>query len=209
MPDTTTTPSAPAPRARVEPDAHSPSLFAHFVLQTANYEAVRDWYLTVLNAQVVYDRHDLCFLTYDDEHHRLAIRHVPGLRPPRPGSWGLHHLAYAYPTLRALLSTYLRLKNQGIRPYWTINHGPTLSFYYRDPDGTQIELQVDNFRTKEEAAAFFHGDDFAVNPVGIKLDPEALIRAYEAGVPEAELARRPRMAPGQTLDDMRPGETPA
>ena len=32
----------------------SPSLFAHFVLRTANREPLKQWYLTVLNARQVF-----------------------------------------------------------------------------------------------------------------------------------------------------------
>lgn len=39
------------------------------------------------------------------------------------------------------------------------NHGPTTSLYYRDPDGNQIETQVDNFETAEEATAFMNSPE--------------------------------------------------
>ena len=51
------------------------------------------------------------------------------------------------------LYTYARLKGDGIEPYWCINHGPTTSLYYKDPDGNQIELQVDNFPTPRRRTA--------------------------------------------------------
>jgi hypothetical protein len=40
------------PREPVKPDAVSPALFAHFVLRTSNFEAMRKWYKTVLNARM-------------------------------------------------------------------------------------------------------------------------------------------------------------
>ena len=43
---------------------------------------------------------------------------------------------------------YKRLKQQDIVPWWCINHGPTTSMYYRDPDNNQIELQVDIFENQ-------------------------------------------------------------
>ena len=33
----------------------SPSLFAHFVVRTSNYAAMRSWYQAVLNARIVHD----------------------------------------------------------------------------------------------------------------------------------------------------------
>jgi catechol 2,3-dioxygenase-like lactoylglutathione lyase family enzyme len=169
----------------------SPDRFAHFVVRTSKFDAMRRWYQTVLNAHIVLDNGTICFMTYDDEHHRVALINVPDLEAPAAESWGLSHLAYSYRNLRELLATYVRLKNVGIVPFRPIHHGPTVSMYYRDPDGTAIELQVDAFATKAAAAAYFHSDEFKANPIGVAFDPDALVRAYEAGVPEAELLRRP------------------
>jgi catechol-2,3-dioxygenase len=90
-----------------------------------------------------------------------------------------------------LLDTYTRLEQQGILPYWPVHHGPTLSFYYKDPDGNRLEFQVDCFRTAEEANAYMQGDAFASNPIGTQIDPEALVRQYRSGVPEKTLLARP------------------
>ena len=181
-----------ARRGPIEPEAIAPDGFAHFVVRTSNFEGMRRWYRTALNAEVVHDNGQLCFMTYDDEHHRLALVNVPGLHAPDAGSWGLAHVAYSYKTLRQLLSTYVRLRDEGILPVRPINHGPTVSLYYKDPDGTAVEFQVDAFSSKAEAAGYFQSDEFKDNPIGVLFDPEELVRAYEAGVPEKELMRRPR-----------------
>jgi catechol-2,3-dioxygenase len=183
-----------SPRQPIEPETVSPSLFAHFVVRSSNLPAMRAWYRTVLAARAVFENDYICFLTYDDEHHRVAIVNVPGLHAADAESWGLARLAYSYKTLRQLLSTYRRLKGEGILPYRPINHGPTTSLYYRDPDGNNIELQVDNFATKEEASRYFLSEAFMQNPIGVAFDPEELVKAYEAGVPEDELVRRPLTA---------------
>src|SRR3546814_6456525 len=72
-----------------------------------------------------------------------------------------------------------------------INHGPTTSMYYADPDGNQIELQVDNYDKIEDATAFFYSEAFAENPVGVEFDPDELLRRLRAGEPEEDLKRRP------------------
>ena len=51
----------------------SPSMFAHFVLRTSNRGPLRDWYLKVLNARQVFENEYISFITYDDEHHRVAF----------------------------------------------------------------------------------------------------------------------------------------
>ena len=53
---------------------------------------------------------------------------------------GVDHVAYTYASLGDLVDTYSRLKKRGIEPYWPVRHGPTLSLYYRDPDGIRIGL---------------------------------------------------------------------
>lgn len=50
---------------------------AHFVLQTGQLPALRDWYLTVLDAHIVYENQFLSLMTFDEEHHRLGIVQLP------------------------------------------------------------------------------------------------------------------------------------
>lgn len=169
----------------------SPSLFAHFVLRTAQREAMRDWYCTVLGAHKVFENDYISFITYDDEHHRVAFVSAPDFKRPSDADRNLSHMAYTFADLGQLLSTYKRLKAEGIAPYRPINHGPTVSLYYKDPDGNGVELQVDAFRTKKEAADYFHTDPFRQNPIGVPFDPDRMVADYEAGVPEVELLRRP------------------
>ncbi len=166
-----------------------PTKFAHAVLRTNKFKQMVDWYKTVLLAKVVFENEMLAFMTYDDEHHRLAIAAFPGIVDRAPNSAGLDHLAYTYSSLGDLVATYERLKAAGITPAAPINHGLTLSMYYRDPDGNKVELQIDNFETMEQMKGFFHSNDFAKNPIGISFDPDELARDFHAGVPEAELRK--------------------
>jgi catechol 2,3-dioxygenase-like lactoylglutathione lyase family enzyme len=185
----------------------SPQKFAHVVLKTANFNDVIEWYATVLQARVAFRNDFIAFLTYDDEHHRVAVINMPDSPTPEPAAAGVHHIAYTYGDLGELLSTYRRLKASGIEPARCINHGPTISMYYRDPDGLRVELQIDVFATMAEAHAYFTGPDFAENPIGVLFDPEQLIRDYEAGRAYDDLVRRPPLPPGKTPMDMR-AETP-
>ena len=83
-----------------------------------------------------------------------------------------------------------RIKGKGIRPFFCVNHGPTTSMYYRDPDGNRIELQIDNFATAEEGQAWMNSPAFDRNPIGVEFDPDALVDRFRAGVPVAELVVR-------------------
>ena len=163
--------------------AIAPARLAHFVLRTGNFDAMRTWYQTVLGAHAVFENEHLSFMTYDDEHHRVALINAPGSPGRDPAAAGVDHIAFTFADMGALLGTFARLKDQGIEPYWCINHGPTTSLYYRDPDGNQIELQIDNFSTDAELDAFFASGAFAANPIGVEFDPERLLERYERGDP--------------------------
>ena len=78
------------------------------------------------------------------------------------------------------------MKARGVSPYWTINHGMTLSAYYRDPDGNQVETQFDAM-SMEEADQFMAGPLFAANPIGINVDFEVLIKRYREGASVASI----------------------
>jgi catechol 2,3-dioxygenase-like lactoylglutathione lyase family enzyme len=124
--------------------------FAHIVLQTNQLAAMRQWYCRVLDAHVVHEKGALCFITFDDEHHRIALFHPPFQLPARtPMMVGLAHSAYTFPTLEALAEKYEALKNAGITQRVPVQHGVTTSLYYRDPDGDAVELQIDNWATPD------------------------------------------------------------
>jgi catechol 2,3-dioxygenase-like lactoylglutathione lyase family enzyme len=193
-----------APARRLTPVSQpiSPAKFAHFVLRTGQIDKMADWYKTVLNARIVFRDERLCFLSYDDEHHRLALINMPGAGVRDPESTGTDHVAYSYNDLGDLLSTYRRLKAAGIMPNWPINHGVTTSVYYCDPDNNRVELQIDNFVTPQELDGYFQSQAFRENPVGVTYDPEELCRRYEAGEPMASLLRLPPMPEGKSPWDM-------
>src|SRR5262249_10984143 len=114
-----------------------PNKFGHIVLRTANMPRLRDWYVRLLNARISYQNELVSFLAYDNEHQRLGIGQFPDLAFENAGHTGLEHLSYSYQDLASLLAPYRRLKSEGIDPFWTINHGPTISLYYRDPDSNK------------------------------------------------------------------------
>ena len=167
-----------------------PSKMAHFVLRCTRYREVVDWHLKVFQARVVHGNDVLTFITYDDEHHRAAFVKVDGLVPRPDNCVGMDHIAYSYRTISELLMHYQRLKGLEILPVWAINHGPTTSLYYRDPEGTMIEFQVDNFATHDEAAAYFKTSNFEENPIGVEFDPDVMVQLWQAGASDAQLAKQ-------------------
>lgn len=182
----------------LENAAVRPIGFVHLVLKTSRFREMVDFYKLFLNAWEVFGAEGGSFITYDDEHHRVAIAKLDNLPDLNRSAAGIDHFAYAYASLGDLLANYVRLKGEGILPYWCINHGPTTSLYYRDPDGNQIETQTDNFETREELVGFFHTDAFRANSLGVQFDADRMVELFREGRPESELKRQgvaPR-APG-------------
>jgi catechol 2,3-dioxygenase-like lactoylglutathione lyase family enzyme len=186
-----------------------PNKLAHIVLRSAHFQESKRWYEAVLGARAVFENELLTFMTYDDEHHRIGIVNAPG-SPQRGGQTaGVEHFAFTFAPLDALLAKFLQLLDEGIAPYWTINHGPTLSLYYRDPDGNKVELQYDVFATSDEAQAFLSGPAYRENFMGITFDPDQMVARWEAGEPLEALTHRPPLPPGVTPFDMaRPNYPP-
>ncbi|KAI8629881.1 Glyoxalase/Bleomycin resistance protein/Dihydroxybiphenyl dioxygenase [Xylariaceae sp. FL1651] len=181
----------------------SPTHLAHIVIKTPRYESMVAFYKTVLGARSTFENANAAFLTYDHEHHRIALINQPDLDKnissrDRPG---LHHVAFTFNSLRELTTAYSQRKALGILPVWCTNHGPTTSMYYEDPDGNRIETQVDNFDTSQEAIDYMTSGEFLKNGVGASFDPEDLIKKLDSGVPESEL-KKPVVALHREMDDI-------
>ena len=158
-----------------------------------------DYYKTFLGAQATYENDFLSFITYDEEHHRIAIAALPFIEAPAPKASGLAHISFGFSTLQDLALAYCQRKANGIEPSWCVNHGPTTSMYYRDPDGNEIETQVDNFDTVQEATAFMLTPEFAENPIGTDFDPEQFIKRLQSGDDEKVIKKRIESGPRRTV----------
>src|SRR5882757_8840177 len=97
--------------SRLAPSA--PDRLAHLVFKTPRMDRMVDWYSTVLDAVVVFRNHRLAFLTYDDEHHRVALVRVPrvvgAVCRARRKVIGFDHAAFSYRRLSDLVANYRRL----------------------------------------------------------------------------------------------------
>ncbi|KAK9769627.1 putative VOC domain-containing protein [Seiridium cardinale] len=172
----------------------APSKLAHVVLRTKNFSSMVSFYKIFLGAHATYENKQLAFLTYDDEHHRVAIVDVPNTTLRDRNSAGMDHVASTFNSLRDLTLAYKQRAAYGILPLCSINHGPTMSLYYQDPDGNKIETQVDLFDTLEEIA-FYTTPEFNENPIGVDVDPEDIIKRLDNGEEEKSIKKRPRIGP--------------
>jgi catechol 2,3-dioxygenase-like lactoylglutathione lyase family enzyme len=184
---------AKMPKTAKERGKIAPAKLAHVVLRTPPERVgmVLDWYKKVLEGEAMFETDGFGFVTYDNEHHRIGVLGFPGIKEHIDGHAGMHHVAFTYADLGDLMLTYNRLKEEHeITPEFCINHGPTTSMYYFDPDKNQVELQVDNI-PEEKFAEYFDNGEFTSNPIGIKFDPNELSARLAAGEPEANLLQRP------------------
>ena len=165
----------------------------HINLKTAHLQEAIAWYTTVVGMKATFQFPGGAWLTNDAANHRLALAASPLLSedPDKLIHTGIHHTAFEYTSIDDLLDTYTRLKNLGIEPHACLDHGMTTSFYYVDPDGNSVELQVDNFGNWEESSEWMHTSPlFAANPIGTPIDPDQMIVAHKSGASFAELHRR-------------------
>ena len=186
-----------------------PVKFVHVVYRTRRFKEMIRWYENVFAAKVQYQNPVLAFLTYDDEHHRFAFANLEILQPEgaendRQGSIGVDHVAYTYRSLTELFDNYVQLKEQSIMPYWCIHHGITVSMYYGDPDGNQMEFQVDSFPSNDQANEFMHGLGFDTNPIGVEYDPEDWLAQMKAGASATDFLLRKVHLPVSPVRRARP-----
>jgi catechol 2,3-dioxygenase len=167
--------------------------FHHFNLKTTRLAEMRDWYRLLVGAEVVFENDIGSWLANDEANHRIALLAFPGFvdDPQKNARTGLHHVAFEYPGFEDLNASYLRLRDAGISPQFCLDHGPTFSYYYSDPDGNHVELQCDNFGDWVASREWIRtSEQFHSNPIGIFVDPEQVAAAAEAGEPFGEIHRR-------------------
>lgn len=105
------------------------------------------------------------------------------------------HIAFTFDSLDDLFLAYRQRKAKGILPFWCINHGVTISLYYKDPDGNVLETQFDAFTNSDDASAYMLSPAFATNPIGVDFDPEEFIERIKKGDSFAALTHRPDIGP--------------
>ena len=159
--------------------------FHHFNLKTTRLQEMIDFYRTLVGAEVVFQDQIGAWLSNDGANHRIALLAFANFvdDPDKETRTGMHHSAFEYASFDELNANYLRLKDHGITPALCLDHGMTLSYYYADPDGNNVELQVDCFGDWQKSKAWMLGsDEFKANPIGVFVDPEQIAADSAAGL---------------------------
>ncbi len=179
----------------------------HIGLLTGNKQRLLDWYQKVLGMRSIHESDNptdapagsppsflkAAFISNDEFSHRIAVVEVPGLvaDPERSKHQRLQHIAFEFEQLDELLGSYARLKALGIVPQFSVDEGAQTGFYYEDPDGNSVEINVCNYT--ERWAAIEHmqtSAEFDRRPLGVFVDPDKMIAAREAGATPWELHKR-------------------
>ncbi|HUO92961.1 MAG TPA: VOC family protein [Rhizomicrobium sp.] len=156
----------------------------HVTLKTSRLDEMIAWYGEVIGAEVNFRDGVAAWTTNDAANHRIAFLAVPGLSDDgeKVRHNGMHHCAFEYDSFADLMTSYDRLRQRGITPAFCLDHGLTISLYYRDPEGNFVELQSDNFGDWAKSAEFMrHSPDFAANPIGTFFDPARVFEKFKAG----------------------------
>ncbi len=165
----------------------------HVNLKTIHMQEMIDWYAIVVGLTTIFQFPGGAWLTNDAANHRLALLASSKMSedPDKIVHTGIHHLAFEYATFDDLLHAYMRLQALGILPHMCLDHGMTLSFYYVDPDGNSVELQVDNFGDWAQSQEWMRtSPNFAADPIGTFVDPDQIVAARKTGASFAEIHRR-------------------
>jgi catechol 2,3-dioxygenase len=159
--------------------------FHHVNLKTTRLAEMIDFYRTLVGAQVIFADQVGAWLSNDDANHRIALLAFPNFvdDPDKETRTGMHHSAFEYETFDELNASYLRLRDAGITPALCLDHGMTFSYYYADPDGNNVELQVDCFGDWQKSTAWMRtSDEFKANPIGQFVDPVQVAADRAAGI---------------------------
>ena len=108
-----------------------------------------------------------------------------------PGGWTLSPVTAGAAKRGALRGNIVRrckagadqpLRKAGVEPAFCLDHGLTISLYYKDPEGNFVELQSDNFGDWAKSAEFMRTSaDFATNPIGTFFDPARVYEKMKSG----------------------------
>ncbi len=167
--------------------------FHHVNLKTTRLQEMVDFYCTLVGAEVVFQDQLGAWLSNDDANHRIALLAFPNFvdDPDKETRTGMHHLAFEYSDFEELNASYLRLKEAGILPALCLDHGMTLSYYHADPDGNNVEMQVDCFGDWRRSTEWMRtSEEFKANPIGQFVDPDRIAGDHADEVSFGEIHAR-------------------
>ena len=161
----------------------------HVTFKTARLDEMMAWYATVLGGKINFKDDHNGWMTNDQANHRFAFLSVPGLEddPDKVKHNAMHHSAFEYESFSDLMSSYARMRDEGIVPAFSLDHGITMSLYYKDPDGNFVELQSDNFGDWKRHLVQSHRDVFRSRKGVSSIRERPVVRGATAHHPRWEV----------------------
>ena len=193
--------NAPSSATRLQPN--SPFKISETILRTGRMDEMKAWYTRLLEVAPFFEHAPpsgtspgdfggqtrasdlrMCFFRLSLDYpavQSIGLFEEPDTLPAAPKhAPGLHHMQLMAADHDVLCAKYESLRDAGLHPHRAADHGVMTSFYYRDPDGNNVELTAQNFPSFEAMATFMASAEFAANPSGSEIDPEAWIAARQA-----------------------------
>jgi catechol 2,3-dioxygenase len=123
----------------------------HIHLKVSDLDRAVAFYRDVLGFELQARMGDeAAFLAAGGYHHHVGLNtwQSRGGSPPPPGTTGLFHSAFLYPTRESLARAVRQVIDAGIELTGASDHGVSEAIYLNDPDGNGVELYWD--RPREE-----------------------------------------------------------
>lgn len=146
----------------------SATAVGHVHLKVADLERAVTFYRDVLGFEVTQRfGHQAAFLGAGGYHHHVGLNTWQSAdgHAPAPGTTGLFHAAFLYPTRRALAVAVRRVLEAGVKLTGAADHGVSEAVYLDDPDGNGLELYRD--RPREDWPRSPEGIEMYTSPIDL------------------------------------------
>lgn len=145
----------------------------HTHLKVSDLERSIGWYRNVLGLDLMQRfGNSAAFLSAGGYHHHLGLNtwHSRGGPRPAPNATGLYHVAFLYPTRKALARAFANIIAHDVPITGAADHGVSEAVYFDDPDGNGIELYRDR-----DPKDWPRGTDGTLSMVNNPIDLEELL----------------------------------
>ncbi|MEI6022874.1 MAG: VOC family protein [bacterium] len=124
---------------------HNHPIVGHIHLTVANLDrAIAFYELLGFTISARYGE-SAAFMSAGGYHHHIGLNTWAGTdaTPAPTGHTGMYHVAFLYPSRRALAEVLQKLIDAGFRLEGAADHGVSEALYLRDPDNNGVELYTD------------------------------------------------------------------